>query len=454
MLTCQVGKSIIDTFSYKDEKLREWSNKSMLKCPVCNSNMVYCHGDFKIPYFRHDKDSDCPDIYSEGMTEEHLKGVEVLYKWLKSQKDILNIELEKWIPETRQRPDIYFEMKENDEIKKYVIEFQCSPIATKYNERHDLYRLNNINDIWILGTEKYDINKFLPLQKYDINNQQIDEVRTKTIEREIKNNSSLIYLTKSNRLIKISKNFVKLYSGSNEKKTIFDFIIDTKLIKNCNIDDIKLNNGLYINGDNTDLKNKSDILQKYADLLNVTLSNNTLFHKEYESFIKVNTRHILLKIKERSFKEIYKSTIDTFSEEKMLNDCNKEIEIYKNKYEIYFQLVEYCKSLNKQFSIVNKNCKFFVKSKFDDNYYSIKFDSREIERLFYINKHNTKCTVESSYTKPFRGKRGGIGWNRIYYDKTMSKFEYEEFNINEVIKYISNTISDTLRKYKYSNYLK
>ncbi|HDK7176583.1 TPA: hypothetical protein PTV31_003200 [Clostridium botulinum] len=206
MLTCQVGKSIIDTFSYKEEKLREWSNKSMLKCPVCNSNMIYCHGDFKIPYFRHEKDSDCPNIYSEGVTQEHLKGVQCIYKWLKNQEAVMNLQLEKWIPEIRQRPDIYFEIEENKEIKKYAIEFQCSPIATKYNERHNLYRLNNINDIWILGVKKYDFNN-CNIDKYIYNNKPVEEYTTKTIEREVYNQTKIInyFDCKSKRMYQIKK---------------------------------------------------------------------------------------------------------------------------------------------------------------------------------------------------------------------------------------------------------
>ncbi|MBO3356282.1 competence protein CoiA [Clostridium perfringens] len=183
MITCQVGKKKIDTFSYEPKQLREWSNKGLLRCPVCGSKMIYNHGEFKIPHFKHEKNCDCPDIYSEGVTEEHIKGIELLHNWLQKQEGITNIELEKWIPETKQRPDIYFEY----ENKPYVIEFQCSPIATKFLERRELYRLNEINDIWILGCDKYNIGKFLSKQ-VDYENQQwffIEEYHSKTIEREI-----------------------------------------------------------------------------------------------------------------------------------------------------------------------------------------------------------------------------------------------------------------------------
>ena len=62
--------------------------------------------------------------------------------------------LEGWLPETHQRPDIMFRC--NNE--QYVLEFQCSPISSEYLERHELYQAANIHDIWILGTEKYNLD--------------------------------------------------------------------------------------------------------------------------------------------------------------------------------------------------------------------------------------------------------------------------------------------------------
>lgn len=93
----------------------------------------------------------CEDKYSESETEEHINGKRDLYEWIKKQIGVTNAVLEGWIPETKQRPDILFEYNE----KKYVIEYQCSPIASEYVERHDLYKSSGIIDIWILGTEKY-----------------------------------------------------------------------------------------------------------------------------------------------------------------------------------------------------------------------------------------------------------------------------------------------------------
>lgn len=270
MLTCTVGKQIIDTFTYKDEKLREWSNKGMLKCPVCGEKMLYCHGDFKIPYFRHEKNSDCPDIYSEGITEEHINGIKILYDWLNKQEGISDIQLEKWIPETRQRPDIYF--KYNGE--EYVIEYQCSPIATKYNERHDLYKLNNINDIWILGVNKYGINNIS--KERSIYYKSKNEVKTKTIEQQIFNGGqNLVYLNEKLSRFYITNNKYSMYAKRTRGRYVayevsLNTIIDMKLFA-YNSNDIIINKILKQNFDdyiyddyflNNTVQNERDYLYK------------------------------------------------------------------------------------------------------------------------------------------------------------------------------------------------
>lgn len=153
ILTCKLGNEIINCYdgTHNKEQLKKWASKKILLCPVCGKPYEYCHGEVKTPYFRHMDKNVCEDKYSESETEEHIKGKRDLYEWIKKQIGVTNAVLEGWIPETKQRPDIIFEHKG----KKYVIEYQCSPIASEYVERHELYKASGIIDIWILGTEKY-----------------------------------------------------------------------------------------------------------------------------------------------------------------------------------------------------------------------------------------------------------------------------------------------------------
>lgn len=138
--------------------MKEWSNKNILKCPVCGGTYEYCHGMILSPYFRHkDKSKECEGLYYESETEEHIKGKILIYNWLKTLevKGIVNnVQLESYIKETKQRPDLYFEQNGT----RHVIEFQCTPISTEYLKRRELYRLAGIKDIWILGLEKYQID--------------------------------------------------------------------------------------------------------------------------------------------------------------------------------------------------------------------------------------------------------------------------------------------------------
>jgi len=156
LLTCKVGNSIINCFdgTYDKFKLKKWSEENRLICPICNGTYEYCHGEFISPYFRHKEKDKCEDYFSEPETEEHIQGKRLLYEWLQKQKGIENLQLEAWIPETRQRPDLYFEQNG----KRFVVEYQCSPIASEYIKRHELYQLAGINDVWVMGTEKYNIN--------------------------------------------------------------------------------------------------------------------------------------------------------------------------------------------------------------------------------------------------------------------------------------------------------
>lgn len=157
MLTCKVGSTIINCFDelYGKYTLKKWSEENRLICPDCKKSYEYCHGEVVSPYFRHkEKSKECDAIYSEPETEEHIKGKQILYKWLIGLQDkgvVSDVKLESYIAETRQRPDLFFVSNG----KRFVMEFQCSPIATEYIERHRLYQLAGVHDIWILGTDKY-----------------------------------------------------------------------------------------------------------------------------------------------------------------------------------------------------------------------------------------------------------------------------------------------------------
>lgn len=494
MLTCIVGKNNINTFDFKDEKLREWSNKSMLKCPVCGEKMLYCHGDFKIPYFRHEKNSDCPDIYSEGVTEEHIQGIKLLYDWLQNQEDINDLQLEKWIPETRQRPDIYF--KHNGE--EYVIEYQCSPIATKYNERHDLYRLNNINDIWILGVNKYSIGEYNTLNNLN-GNIELDSIKLKTIEVEVFNeNRKVIYLNSNTNNIYIQKNTdmksKTIISNSNyelfdiNKLTInfeynsiyyeFNMFLEKineeceKLGKSYGYNNLKYNNCYEVHPDCIYIK----VLKNNKVIGSFVYGDNTL----YEILSKVET--ILKKMRERdnlikliSFKcdELCKSYgYDKCYKNKIISKYfkyNNNLNTYDNNivqeilYELEDKLKEqkkaenekilindYMDRLNNIYKNVNNNCEFELTNWDSEHYkYCIEFTSDILNLTFYIKDNTVDMTELYSYTKPFRGKRGGIGWKRYNGHRKLDSYNYEYINkdtFDKIYEWVSTSLRNIIYK--------
>ncbi|MDC4245542.1 competence protein CoiA [Clostridium perfringens] len=341
MITCQVGKKKINTFSYAPKQLREWSNKGLLKCPVCGSRMIYNHGEFKIPHFKHEKNCDCPDIYSEGVTEEHIKGIELLHNWLKKQEGVTNIELEKWIPETKQRPDIYFEYED----KPYVIEFQCSPIATKFLERRELYRLNEINDIWILGCNKYNVNTVLG-KELDLNEWSQQFYKSKAIECELYNQDYFTFYldVKLEMMIEIhnenkeNENYRRGFYGVLYKECLDNVVLHEHILNKKTFNKerhrykviqklkrLKRKKEKEIKFQNFQKEELTPTLIKYLNILEKKNYSITINNDEQCAYFKNKNRNIFkVKDKKELDKRIDKSEKDFFIKNMLKKVCNDE----------------------------------------------------------------------------------------------------------------------------------
>lgn len=250
MLTAKVGDSIINCFdgTYDRYRLKQWSNKGILKCPVCDGDYEYCHGEVISPYFRH-IGKECNGYYSETETDEHRNGKLLIYNWIKDQKGVLNCKLESWVPETKQRPDIYFEYNG----KKFVIEYQCTPIASEFLIRRELYKLAGITDIWILGVEKYRIN-------IDKNGDPCHENKYKIIEQELKINDYLFYFDSKNKIF-ISDSKILLNQGLLQTLKTLPYFFK--------VNNFKLFDSYRLNGDFIFIENiQNFIFDNYAIKLN------------------------------------------------------------------------------------------------------------------------------------------------------------------------------------------
>lgn len=125
-----------------------WANEALSKedyyCPSCHKKLIIKKGNLKQTHFAHIK-KNC-ESYSEGETDEHLKGkLEIANLF---EKAGYRSELESYDEVLRQRPDIIIQ----NEFKKSVIEFQCAALSVKKMKERSLgYKKAKINFLWILG---------------------------------------------------------------------------------------------------------------------------------------------------------------------------------------------------------------------------------------------------------------------------------------------------------------
>lgn len=114
-------------------------------CPGCQGKVILKKGTLKIAHFAHLKKVACAS-FSEGETEEHLIGKQELYEWFK--KEGIEVELEAYIPELKQRPDLLVQL--NGEL--VAIEYQCTPISVEIiKDRTEGYASEGIKVVWVIG---------------------------------------------------------------------------------------------------------------------------------------------------------------------------------------------------------------------------------------------------------------------------------------------------------------
>ncbi|UZN00931.1 competence protein CoiA family protein [Lysinibacillus sp. MHQ-1] len=76
-----------------------------------------------MPHFAHHTQNQCSKFFAEGESKLHLQGKIQLFEWL--QKLRLKVELEPYLTELSQRPDLLVAFDNNN----FALEFQCSPIT-------------------------------------------------------------------------------------------------------------------------------------------------------------------------------------------------------------------------------------------------------------------------------------------------------------------------------------
>lgn len=119
-------------------------------CPICHERVIVKAGTEVIPHFAHQTDGECANS-SQGESSYHMTGKLRLKKWLQSQH--IHVELESYLKEINQRPDLLLKINET----KIAIEFQCTRIPIKDIQTRTLhYKEIGIVPIWILGKNLFE----------------------------------------------------------------------------------------------------------------------------------------------------------------------------------------------------------------------------------------------------------------------------------------------------------
>lgn len=136
------GEFVVALAAIKDEEYH---------CPVCKRPVCLKQGKKQCAHFAHYQKESCKTL-SEGETKEHITGKEWLHKRLK------NSQLEVYLPQLKQRPDLLF--------MKTAVEFQCSPLELERLKKRTLnYQYFHYQPWWIVGRNFIPKQQLSQLQK-------------------------------------------------------------------------------------------------------------------------------------------------------------------------------------------------------------------------------------------------------------------------------------------------
>lgn len=126
--------------------------KASWHCPGCKGEVRLKRGPLLAAHFAHVSLADDCQSFSEGETAEHLSGKLLLANWAKGS------ELEAYLPELKQRPDVLW--------GNLAMEFQCSRLSfDRFLERTKNYIEQGYAPWWILGEKFHPKQRLSDFQK-------------------------------------------------------------------------------------------------------------------------------------------------------------------------------------------------------------------------------------------------------------------------------------------------
>lgn len=151
------GRSVTLATMNRESILALKNTGVLFYCPVCGKQVIMKVGVKIIAHFAHKSTVDCPS-YEGGEGMYHEQGKLLLYQWLKRHD--MKVELEVYLPEIQQRPDIFITWNN----RRIAIEYQCARISGEIiRKRTHGYRSSGIIPIWIAGATlftRYQANSF------------------------------------------------------------------------------------------------------------------------------------------------------------------------------------------------------------------------------------------------------------------------------------------------------
>jgi hypothetical protein len=140
-------KERVSSLSNSVAKLKDLTRQDIIICPVCEDALRLRVPSRKRTHFYHRHA--CSYEYYERESEEHESGKDALARRLHELYPNAAVEMEHYIPETRQISDVLVIQTDGN---RWAFEMQCSKIrASVWRERHQLYQKAGIVDFWILG---------------------------------------------------------------------------------------------------------------------------------------------------------------------------------------------------------------------------------------------------------------------------------------------------------------
>lgn len=117
-------------------------------CPLCKGRVIVKLGVQRISHFAHVQLSPLCVEY-ERESAYHMQAKIQLFEWLKTECS--KVELEAFLPDIMQRPDLMFSFLGNT----YCVEYQCSPLSEEiFEKRTNGYLSSGLTPLWILGANR------------------------------------------------------------------------------------------------------------------------------------------------------------------------------------------------------------------------------------------------------------------------------------------------------------